>query len=77
VKYAGSCVLCFWGQLLIVHLLKRDFFMEVYFDLGRMVLKDYLAYYHKHSLDDAEYIPVVKVIINGIKKTMQAAEIGH
>ncbi|MCP4716901.1 MAG: hypothetical protein GY868_17390 [Deltaproteobacteria bacterium] len=49
--------------------------MDVYLDLGKTVLKDYFAYYHKHSLDDTEYIPVVKVIINGFKKTMQAAGI--
>ena len=44
--------------------------MEEYLKIGESILQEYFDYYRKHSIDDAEYIPVVKVIIQGICKSM-------
>ncbi len=44
--------------------------MEEYLKIGESILREYFDYYRKHSIDDAEYIPVVKVIIQGICKSM-------
>lgn len=46
--------------------------MKTYAKIGKAILRDYFKYYAKHSLDDTEYIPVVKTIVNSIEKTMKA-----
>lgn len=49
--------------------------MNNYIKVGETILQKYFDYYFKHSLDDAEYIPVVKVIIEGIEESMFSANI--
>ncbi len=44
--------------------------MEEYLKIGESILQEYFDYNRKHSIDDAEYIPVVKVIIQGICRSM-------
>ncbi len=44
--------------------------MEEYLKIGESMFQEYFDYYRKHSIDDAEYIPVVKVMIRGICKSM-------
>ena len=46
--------------------------MDTYLNIGKSILQDYFNYYCEESLDDAEYIPVVKVIIDGITKSMDS-----
>ena len=46
--------------------------MNTYAKIGRAISRDYFKYYQKHSLDDTEYIPMVKTIINSIARTMKA-----
>ncbi len=49
--------------------------METYINIGKSILGDYFDFYCQQSLDDAEYIPTVRVIIEGILKAMIAANI--
>jgi len=44
--------------------------MDDYENIGISILKNFFDYYCEEKLDDAEYIPVVKVIINGIQESM-------
>jgi len=47
--------------------------VENYISTGKAVLSDLYRHYNKVELDDAEYIPVVRVIIEGIAKAMTEA----
>jgi len=49
---------------------------QVYFKIGKAILRDYFDYYVKNSLDDAEYSPIVRIIIEGIAKEMQSSGMG-
>ncbi len=49
--------------------------METYINIGKSILSDYFDFYCQQSLDDAEYIPVVRVIIEGILKAMISVNI--
>ncbi len=44
--------------------------MKEYLKIGKTILHEYFVYSGKHSMDDVEYIPVVKIIIQGICKSM-------
>ncbi len=44
--------------------------MKEHLKIGESILQEYFDYICKYSTDDAEYIPVVKVIIQGICKSM-------
>jgi hypothetical protein len=46
---------------------------EVYLKIGRSILKNYFDYNNKDPVDDKEYIPVVRVIIEGIAKEMKSS----
>jgi hypothetical protein len=41
--------------------------------IGKAVLTNFFRFYKKTELEDAEYIPVVRVIIEGIAKGLTAA----
>ena len=43
---------------------------EVNLKIGRTILRKYFDYYKEKSLDDTEYIPVVRLIIEGIAQEM-------
>lgn len=45
--------------------------------MGKTILRDYFDYYVKKSLDDVEYIPIVRVIIEGIAKEMEYCGMGQ
>lgn len=47
--------------------------MDAYISVGKAVLSDFYRHYNKVGLDDAEYIPVIRVIIEGIAKAMTEA----
>ena len=44
-----------------------------YFKVGKTILHKYFDYYIKHTIDDTEYIPVVRLIIEGIAKEMKSS----
>lgn len=44
--------------------------------IGRTILRKYFDYYREKTLDDTEYIPVVRLIIEGITKEMRSSGIG-
>jgi len=44
--------------------------------VGKTALGDFYRHYNKVGLDDAEYIPVVRVIIKGIGKALAEAGVG-
>lgn len=46
--------------------------MNDYIRIGEAILKKYFDHNCKNSLDDAEYIPIVKIIIQGIEESMLA-----
>ena len=46
--------------------------MNAHLNIGKVILQDYFDFYCEHTLDDAEYIPAVKIIINGITKSMNS-----
>ena len=48
-----------------------------YENIGIAILKNFFNYYHEQRLDDAEYIPVVKIIINGIQESMLSSGIAE
>ena len=50
--------------------------MDIYVSTGKAILGDFYRHYNKVGLDDAEYIPVIRVIIEGIAKAMTEAEVG-
>lgn len=47
--------------------------MDTYISVGKAILGDFYRHYNKVELDDAEYIPVIRVIIEGIAKAMTEA----
>jgi hypothetical protein len=44
--------------------------------IGRSILRNYFEYYTNNSIDDAEYIPTVRVIIEGITEGMGSCGMG-
>jgi hypothetical protein len=44
--------------------------MNNYIKVGESILNKYFDHNCKNSLDDAEYIPIVKIIIHGIEESM-------
>jgi hypothetical protein len=46
---------------------------QIYLKIGRTILRNYFDYYIKNSLDDTEYIPVVRLIIEGIAQEMKSS----
>lgn len=46
---------------------------QSYLQIGRTILRSYFDYYTKKSLDDTEYIPVVRLIIEGMAKEMRSS----
>ena len=51
----------------------REVAVDTYVSTGKAVLSDLYRHYNKVGLDDAEYIPVIRVIIEGITKAMTEA----
>lgn len=49
---------------------------EVYLKIGKSILRKYFDYYTKNSIDDAEYIPTVRLIIEGIIEEMRCSGMG-
>ena len=54
-----------------------DMKCQSYLKIGRTILRKYFDYYTKNSMDDAEYIPAVRVIIEGITKEMKSSGMGE
>jgi hypothetical protein len=50
-----------------------DMKCQGYLNIGRTILRKYFDYYTKNTLDDAEYIPVVRLIIEGIAQEMKSS----
>ena len=50
---------------------------QIFLTIGKAILRNYFDYYTKNSMDDAEYIPTVKVIIEGITKEMKSSGMGE
>ena len=50
-----------------------DMRSQSYFEIGRRILRKYFDYSNENSLDDTEYIPVVRLIIEGISEGMRSA----
>jgi hypothetical protein len=48
----------------------KELTMDTYISIGKAVLSDLYRHYNKVGLDDAEYIPVIRVIIEGIGKAL-------
>jgi len=46
-----------------------------YENIGMAILKNFFDYYCEQKLDDAEYVRVVKVIINGVQESMLSSDI--
>ena len=46
---------------------------QSYLNIGRKILQNYFAYYTENSLDDVEYIPVVRLVIEGIVEEMASS----
>ena len=40
--------------------------MNTHINIGKVILQDYFDFYCEQKLDDEEYVPVVKIIINPI-----------
>jgi len=51
----------------------KEAIVDTYISIGKAVLSNLYRHYNKVGLDDAEYIPVVRVIIEGIAKAMTEA----
>jgi len=51
----------------------KEVIVDTYISIGESVLSNLYRHYNKVGLDDAEYIPVVRVIIEGIAKAMTEA----
>jgi len=49
----------------------------IFLKIGRAILREYFEYYVENSLDDAEYIPTVRVIIEGMAKGMESYGMGR
>ena len=50
---------------------------QIFLKIGKAILRDYFDYYVENSLDDTEYIPTVRVIIEGIAKEMESGGMGQ
>lgn len=50
-----------------------DMKCQSYLKIGSTILRKYFGYSQKHSLDDTEYIPVVRLIIEGIAEEMRSS----
>jgi hypothetical protein len=50
---------------------------QIFLKIGKAILRDYFDYYVENSLDDGEYIPIVRVIIEGIAKEMESGGMGQ
>jgi hypothetical protein len=50
---------------------------EIFLKVGKAILQNYFDYSTKNSIDDAEYIPTVRVIIEGITKEMKSSGMGE
>ena len=50
---------------------------QIFLKIGKAILRDYFDYYVENSLDDGEYIPIVRVIIEGIAKEMESCGMGQ
>jgi hypothetical protein len=48
----------------------KEMDVDTYVSTGKTVLSEFYRHYNKVGLDDAEYIPVIRVIIEGIGKAM-------
>lgn len=53
-----------------------DLRCEVYLKIGRSILQDYFDYNKKNPVDDTEYIPIVRVIIEAITKETKSSGMG-
>jgi ATP-dependent Lon protease len=51
----------------------KEVIVDTYISIGKAVLSDLYRHYNKVGLDDAEYIPIIRVIIEGITKAMAEA----
>jgi len=47
--------------------------VDPHITIGKAVLNNLFRFYEERGLDDAEYIPVVRVIIEGIAEAMPSA----
>jgi hypothetical protein len=54
----------------------KELIVDTYISIGKILLSDLYRHYNKVELDDAEYIPVVRVIIEGIAKALTEAGVG-
>jgi hypothetical protein len=50
---------------------------QIYLKIGRSILQRYLDYSTKKTIDDSEYIPTVRVIIEGITEEMRSCGMGR
>lgn len=50
---------------------------EIYLGVGKSILRDYFEHNTKNPADDTEYIPIVRLIIEGVAKEMKASGIGE
>ena len=50
---------------------------QIFLKIGKAILRDYFDYYVENSMDDGEYIPIVRVIIEGIAKEMESCGMGQ
>ncbi|HSB05724.1 MAG TPA: hypothetical protein VLK23_11070 [Thermodesulfobacteriota bacterium] len=55
------------------HIWMTDMKSQSYFGIGKRILQKYFDYSNEKSLDDTEYIPVVRLIIEGISEEMSSA----
>ena len=46
---------------------------QIFLDIGKAILSKYFDYSQKNTLDDREYIPVVRLIIEGIAEEMRSS----
>ena len=49
--------------------------MDTHLNIGKSILQDYYDYYREQVLDEAEYISVVKIIINGAVKPVPSSDL--
>ncbi len=45
---------------------------DIHIKIGKIILKDFFEYNDKEPFDDSEYIPLNKLLINGIAKSISA-----
>jgi len=51
----------------------KELTVDIYISIGKKVLSNLYHHYNKAGLDDAEYIPIIRVIIEGIVNAMAEA----